>query len=78
MPAALHRQMLVSSKSPGATGGHTVMTDGCVRSASDNIVRTRNSGENEANFFPSPNSPKNQFAEKCTSRHENVSADIKV
>jgi hypothetical protein len=72
----LRRQMLDSSKSPG-------VTDGCVRSASSCpsqaiLVRTRNSGENEADFLSSSNSPKNQFAEKCTCREQDASAYINV
>jgi hypothetical protein len=44
----------------------------CVRNAGDALVRTGNSGENEANFFSSPNSPKTNFL-KNESADKNVS-----
>jgi hypothetical protein len=68
----LRRQMLLSSNSAGATDIMSSRPTNCVRNAGDALVRTGNSGENEANFFSSPNSPKTNFL-KNESADKNVS-----
>jgi hypothetical protein len=65
--------MLLSSKKLLRNRRHDVATGGCARSARDVLVRTRNSGENEANFSHrrirrKNNLPKNLFVDANVSR----------
>jgi hypothetical protein len=55
------RPKSANASSLKAAGVTTVVTDGCVRSTGDVLLRTRNSGENEANLFFAPKFAKKRF-----------------